>query len=142
MPDLKEVLRLHALWLRGEEGGKRADLRRADLRRANLRGADLREADLREADLRGADLGGADLVGADLDYAAWPLWCGSFDAKADRRLAAQLAYHFCRIDFGDDAVCLVTQDALAALANEFHRVGEIGIPPIKERGSAKQGGGS
>jgi len=117
--DLKEVLRLHGLWLRDEEGGKRAD----------LRGADLRGANLREADLRGANL----------DYAAWPLWCGSFDAKADRRLAAQLAYHFCRIDFGDDAVCLVAQDALVTLANEFHRVGENGIPPIKERGSAKQG---
>ncbi len=147
--DLKETLRLHQMWLRDEEGGKRADLRGAnlrgaDLRDANLEGADLEGADLRDANLRGADLRdanlrGADLEGADLDYAAWPLWCGSFDAKADRRLAAQLAYHFCRIDFGDDAVCLIAQDALATLANEFHRVGEIGIPPIKQRGSSKQG---
>lgn len=114
--DLKEVIRLHLMWLRDEDGGKRADLRGADLQEANLRGADL-------------------------DYAAWPLWCGSFDAKADRRLAAQLAYHFCRIDFGDDAVCLVAQDALVTLANEFHRVGECGIPPIMQRGSPKQGGG-
>ena len=141
MPDLKEVLRLHALWLRGEEGGKRADLRRADLRRANLRGADLREADLRRADLRGADLREADLRRADLDYAAWPLWCGSLDVKADRRLAAQLAYHFCRIDFGDDVVCLVAQDALVTLANEFHRVGQYGLPPIKQRCIPKHGGG-
>ena len=117
--DLVETLRLHLMWLMDEDGGKRADLR--------------------EAYLREADLCGADLCGANLDYAAWPLWCGSFDAKADRRLAAQLAYHFCRIDFGDDAVCLVAQDALVTLANEFHRVGENGIPPIKERGSAKQG---
>jgi hypothetical protein len=147
--DLKEVLRLHLMWLNDEEGGKKANLREADLRGANLRKADLRGADLRGADLRGADLRGADLRGADLrganlrkadlrkanlDYAAWPLWCGSFDAKADRRLAAQLAYHFCRIDFGADAVCLVAQDALVTLANEFCRLGEAGIPPIQQRG--------
>ena len=112
--DLAKTLRLHLMWLGAEVGGKRA----------NLRGADL----------RGADLRGADLRGADLDYAAWPLWCGSFGVKADRRLAAQLAYHFCRIDFGADAVCLVAQVALMTLANEFHRVGEIGIHPIKQRG--------
>ena len=179
--DLVETLRLQLMWLRCEDGGKRAnledanledadlgganmrgadlrvadmtwanlgwanlggaklreaDLREADLRWANLEGADMREADLRWANLREANLREADLEGANLDYAAWPLWCGSFDAKADRRLAAQLAYHFCRIDFGDDAVCLVAQDALVTLANEFHRVGENGIPPIKERGSA------
>ena len=117
--DLKELLRLHLMWLNDEKGGRRADLR---------------SADLEDADLRGANLRGADLEDADLDYAAWPLWCGSFDAKADRRLAAQLAYHFCRIDFGDDAVCLIAQDALVTLANEFHRVGERRIPPIKQRG--------
>jgi uncharacterized protein YjbI with pentapeptide repeats len=162
--DLKEVLRLHLMWLNDEEGGKKANLReadlrganlreanlrkanlrkadlrganlrKADLREANLRKADLRGADLEEADLRGADLEGADLRKANLDYAAWPLWCGSFDAKADRRLAAQLAYHFCRIDFGADAVCLVAQDALVTLANEFCRLGEAGIPPIQQRG--------
>ena len=111
-----------------------ADLREANLRETNLEGADLREAGLREADLREADLREADLREADLDYAAWPLWCGSLGAKADRRLAAQLAYHFCRIDFGDDELCKGLQEALVPLANEFHRVGENGIPPIKERG--------
>ena len=168
--NLKEVLRLHALWLNDWEIGERADLREtklaganlreadlraanlvganlrwADLRRANLVGANLREAnlvgaDLREADLRRANLIGVDLrmadlreanlIGADLDYAAWPLWCGSLGTKADRRLAAQLAYHFCRIDFGDDELCKGLQEALVPLANEFHRVGENGIPPI------------
>lgn len=103
--DLAKTLRLHLMWLGAGVGGKQADLQDADLR------------------------------GADLDFAAWPLWCGSFGVKADRRLAAQLAYHFCRIDFGDDAVCLVAQDALMTLANEFHRVGEIGgLHPIKQRG--------
>lgn len=36
-----DTLRLHAMWLRDEEGGERADLRRANLRWANLSWADL-----------------------------------------------------------------------------------------------------
>ncbi len=39
--ELTEILRLHGMWLRGEAGGKRADLHGADLRGANLRGANL-----------------------------------------------------------------------------------------------------
>ena len=132
--NLKEVLRLHTLWLNDGEIGERADLEGANLEGANLEGANLREANLVGADLRRADLREANLEMADLDYAAWPLWCGSLGAKADRRLAAQLAYHFCRIDFGDDELCKGLQEALVPLANEFHRVGENGIPPIKERG--------
>ena len=84
--ELKIVLEKHALWLRNDLNGVRANLRGADLRGADLREADLRgadlygadlceaklceaklcRADLREADLRGADLYGADLYGADL----------------------------------------------------------------------------
>lgn len=56
MADIKETLRLHAMWIAGEEGGVRANLYEADLRGANLRGADLCGADLYEANLRGADL--------------------------------------------------------------------------------------
>ena len=68
---LKQILESHGKWLRGEEGGERANLREADLygsdlREANLRGADLCEANLREADLRGADLCEANLRGANL----------------------------------------------------------------------------
>ena len=74
--ELKIVLEKHALWLRNNPNGiranlhgadlYRADLCRADLCRADLCAADLRGADLRGADLRGANLGGADLRGADL----------------------------------------------------------------------------
>ena len=74
--DIKLILEKHAKWIRGEDGGERADLRGADLRGADLcdadlrdadlRGADLRDADLYYANLRGADLRGADLSGADL----------------------------------------------------------------------------
>ena len=64
--DIKLILEKHAKWIRGEDGGERADLRGADLRGANLRGADLRGADLRGADLRDADLYYANLRGDDL----------------------------------------------------------------------------
>ena len=102
--ELKIVLEKHALWLRNDPNGIRADLcgaslreaslsevnlggaslYGADLRGADLRGADLREASLGGADLRGADLRGADLRGADLGGAVnvnVPLMCpekGSF----------------------------------------------------------------
>lgn len=60
--DLKEVLRLHELWINGYKDGRRADLSGADLRNANLI-----DADLRNADLSGANLGGADLSCATFD---------------------------------------------------------------------------
>ena len=76
---ITEILRLHAMWLRGEEGGQKADLSKAnlskadlskaDLSGANLLGANLIKADLREADLREADLSGANLSGANLSKA-------------------------------------------------------------------------
>jgi hypothetical protein len=110
MIDLNQVLELHRQWLNGNSSG-----RRANLRRANLQGADLQGANLQGANLRGADLRRANLQGADLDYACWPLWCGSLAAKIDRRIAAQLAYHFL-------AVWPEARTAsLLKLANEFHR---------------------
>ena len=119
---------------------READLREADLEGANLLGATLWGADLRRADLEGADLWGANLRGAtlwganlreadlreaDLDYSCWPLWCGSLDVRACKRIAAQLAYHFCRLDCDDQEV-IAAQNALIPLANQFHRVGECG----------------
>jgi len=62
--DIQRVLIKHDMWLRGADGGIRANLYGA-----NLYEADLREADLREADLRGADLCGANLRGANLHEA-------------------------------------------------------------------------
>ena len=102
---LENVLELHQKWINNEPGGDRADLRGADLWGANLREADLREADL--------------------DYSCWPLWCGSLDVRACKRIAAQLAYHFCRLDCDDQEV-IAAQNALIPLANQFHRVGECG----------------
>ena len=72
--EIKERLKLHALFTLGDASGVKADLCRANLSGADLRGADLRGADLsgaylREADLRGANLIGANLIGADLSNA-------------------------------------------------------------------------
>ena len=69
-PDqLKEILRLHAAWVRNDPAGVRADLTDADLsgivRGAdNPDGVDLRGASMGLIPLRGADLHGADLQGA------------------------------------------------------------------------------
>ena len=66
MIDIKQILTKHAAWLRGEEGGERADLSEADLSEADLSEANLSGANLIGADLSGADLSGAYLSGADL----------------------------------------------------------------------------
>lgn len=108
--ELKKILHRHQLWMENKEGGVQADLRWADLR---------------GADLRGANLQGADLCGANLDFSCWPLWCGSLDVTVDKRIAAQLAYHFCRVRC-DDPEVQAAQKALAPLANQFHRVEECG----------------
>ena len=119
--ELNEILQLHKMWLNDEEGCKCA----------NLRDADLRDADLQDADLWGANLQDADLRGADLDYSCWPLRCGSLDVKVDRRIAAQLAYHFCRLDC-DDPDYIEARNAITHFANEFHRVEECGWLEPKE----------
>ena len=67
--ELKTLLALHAKWIRGEEGGERANLSGANLSRADLSGANLSRANLIRADLSVADLSGADLSRADLSGA-------------------------------------------------------------------------
>ena len=144
--ELKVVLEKHQKWLQGEPGGERAELQDADLQganlqgaelqdadlqRANLRGANLQWADLQWADLQGANLRGANLQGADFDYSCWPLWCGSLDAKVDQRLAAQIAYHFCRLDC-DDPEYIKARNAIRDFANKFHRVEECGRIEVKD----------
>ena len=149
--ELKTMLEKHKLWLDDEEGGKRADLRDADLRGANLQyadleGADLRDADLRDADLRGANLEGADLRdadlegtdlegaelrganlrGANLDYTCLPLWCGSKGMIVDKRIAAQIAAHFCALDC-DDADYLAARTAILEFAKSSHLAEVLGL---------------
>ena len=64
--ELKQVLAVHAKWVRGEVGGVQANLSGADLRSADLRSADLRSADLSGANLSIASLYGTNLSGANL----------------------------------------------------------------------------
>ena len=65
---LKEVFRLHKLWLEDHADGVKANLRGAYLRGSDLRGSDLRGAYLGGPDLGGANLYEANLEGADLRY--------------------------------------------------------------------------
>ena len=72
--ELKEVLRLHKLWLADDFGGARANLSSASLIGADLSGAHLCSANLSDANLSGANLRdanfcGANLSGASLNYA-------------------------------------------------------------------------
>ena len=63
------ILEKHRKWLRGEDGGERANLYGADLSGANLYRANLSRANLSGADLSGANLYGADLSEANLSGA-------------------------------------------------------------------------
>ena len=117
-----------------------ANLRVADLRGANLNWADLRLANLRGADLRGADLSGADLRGADFDFSCWPLWCGSLDAKIDRRIFCQLLYHTLRAGQSVDdqeVKKLFEIPEVVNLANKFQRVDECGKIELKGENNGK-----
>ena len=171
--ELEKILEVHKEWINDNEKGVRADLSgvclreenlseadlsganlsRADLRSAELSGAYLRGADLGGADLRGAYLRGADLRGADLrganlsdanlDFSCWPLWCGGLAVKVCKRIAVQLAYHFCKLDC-DDPEYIAARNAILDFANQFHRVGECGklekIDIAKAPGAGKQSG--
>jgi len=150
---LNRILEEHKLWLNGEGGAKAnlddTNLRGANLRDANLRNANLsyavlsganlryadlcdtnlRYADLCGADLRNADLSGADLRGADLDFSVFPLWCGSFDIKVDKRLPIQLLYHIAKMNIKtDDADLkrLLKLKTFIKVCNKFHRANECG----------------
>ena len=133
--NLKLTLDLHLKWLRDEEGGERAILHGADLHGADLHGANLHGAILRWADLREADLHGANLRGADLDFASWPFRCGSFGAKADMRLVAQLAKHLAMLDVSGccggirEAHAAFCKTGLAHLFDEFR--GDLAITPVE-----------
>ena len=151
--ELKSILEQHWLWVRGNggNGGKRANLRDADLKGAdlpcanlqdadlrdadlrdadlpfaNLRGADLRDADLRDVNLKGANLKGADLRDADLDYSFLPLWCGSKGTIVDRRIAAQIAAHFCAL-VCDDEDYQAARTAILEFAKTSHRAMDLGL---------------
>lgn len=95
--------------------------------RAELRGADLQGADLQYANLQGANL-----QGANLDYSCLPLWCGSKKMIVDRRIAAQIAAHFCVLDC-DDPDYLAARAAILEFAKTSHRADDLGLLEERER---------
>ena len=105
--EIAKVLADHACWLK-KTGGQRADLREADLCGANLHGANL-------------------------DYAVWPLWCGSFNVKAGARLVAQLIAHVTRLDVADEPAEWVAEamTALAPYADKFCQY-QGDVKPLKQ----------
>jgi hypothetical protein len=80
-------------------------------------------------DLRRANLSGADLNGADLDFSCLPLRCGGLKWKIDKRIACQLAYHFCSMQC-EDPEFIKMRNILLPFANQFHRVNECGALEI------------
>ena len=72
-----------------------------------------------------ANLQDAYLQDANLDFSCFPLWCGSLNMKIDKRIAIQLAYHFCRLVCNDEETKEM-QSKLKDYANKFHRVYECG----------------
>ena len=89
-----------------------ANLSAANLSDADLSAANLSAANLSDADLRLANLSDANLSAANLDFSVWPLRCGSFHAKAGRRLFAQLLKHVAMLNVSE---CGDT-DVLAAMS--------------------------
>lgn len=104
----------------------------SNMERADLRGAKLMEANLSCVNLLGADLRGANLEGSNMYGSCWPLWYGSFDVKVCKNIAAQLAYHFCKLDCEDPEV-IKAQNALIPLANQFTLVYQFGKLKSKDR---------
>ena len=130
----KELLEEYA---QGRRDFIEIDLRGANLRYANLRGAVLRYANLHGANLRSANLRSADLRGADLDFAGLPLRCGGLKWIIDERIAAQLAYHFCSMQC-DSPVFIQARNSILGLANQFHRIEEVGrLEPIEPKQDGK-----
>lgn len=114
--EFDEMMRLHEIWLDGEEGG----------RRANMQGEDLRNVNMNRADMQLANM-----CGVDIDYSAWPLWCGSLEAYVDDRIAIQLLYHTLSVVqyspyVSEDVKRTLLNRDVVDVANRFHRVAECG----------------
>ncbi len=73
-----------------------------------------------------ADLRWTDLLGADLDFSCLPLWCGSLGMIVDRKIAAQIAAHFCAL-ICDDVDYQIARTALLPFALTSHRAKDLAL---------------
>lgn len=113
-----------------------ANLTNACLKDCFLNGANLIRTTLDEANLQGAWLYCANLFNASLhstdfsdcniDLSCLPLWCGSKGLIVDKRIAQQIAAHFCAIDC-DDEEYQKARDAILEFAKGSHRARELGL---------------
>lgn len=100
---LSRILADHKAWLADQTTGQRADLQGANLQRANL------------------------------DFAAWPLWCGSRDAILDNRLARQLMAHIAVVTIADaDPDVMAAHDACRIAGAQSHRAYDLGLREDRE----------
>ncbi len=90
----------------------RSNLSWSNLEGSNLEGSNLSRSNLEGSNLSRSNLSWSNLEGSNLDFSAWPLHCGSFHAKADIRLVAQLAKHLAMLDVS--ACCGGIREAHAA----------------------------
>ena len=106
--ELEEIIKLHGMWLRGEDGGKRADLSDSSLDRASLDGASLDRASLDGASLSFAFVAcvtgkklyrvanGIGESGRSLTLLAegkekdWLWWIGCFNGKNEKALRKEI----------------------------------------------------
>jgi hypothetical protein len=58
------------------------------------------------------------------------MWCGSFDIITDENIAAQFAYHFCRIKC-ESSEFIEARNSILKFANEFHFIGKNNIDKLK-----------
>ena len=136
--EIKEILKLHKLWLDNDPQGRRANLCDANLHGADLHRANLCGANLHGADLHRANLHDADLCDADLDYSCLPLWCGGLDINIDDRIAVQILYHLVRnvigsINTSPEIKTLLSSNEIIAAANRFHKSEECGSLDIRSQ---------
>ena len=105
---------------------KEANLKEANLKEANLKEANLQGADLKEANLQGADLERANLKEANLDYTCFSLSCKTKKMIVCKKIAMQIAAHFCSLVCDDEEV-KETQKTVLDFARGSHRATDLEI---------------
>ena len=101
----------------------------ADFRSSDLSHTDFRDANLRNAEFHGANMHGMDIRGAGIDFASWPLWCGSVGLIIDEEQAKQFLSHAFNAAkaFWPGGLTDEQKDWL----NLFHRISEGGFPEFR-----------